>query len=77
MMIADERYETLDADGKAYARSHGFLWNVLSCSDKGLRPAGGRWRGWMNADASTHNGFWILSCAFACPDSRNVEVWVA
>jgi hypothetical protein len=44
VMITDERYQTLDADGKANTRSHGFGWNVLSCLDNGLRPAGGRWK---------------------------------
>lgn len=42
VVITDERYQTLDADGKPNTRSHGFLWNVLFCLDKGLRPAGGR-----------------------------------
>lgn len=42
VMITDERYQTLNADGKANTRSHGFLWNVLSCLDNDLRPAGGR-----------------------------------
>jgi hypothetical protein len=77
VMITDERYQTLNADGKANTRSHDFLWNVLSCLDNGLRPAGGRWRGWRNADVSTHDGPRILSCSFACLDSWNVEVWVA
>ena len=55
VVVSDKRYQTLDADGKANTRSHGFfLWNVLSCLDKGLRPAGGRRRGWRNANVSLH-----------------------